>query len=130
MFESKNEIPNYQSLMLPVLQSVSEGPRKISEVVSQISDELGLTDEQRALLLPSGKQTVIANRVNWAKSYLKHAGLVHNTGRGIFEITPDCRGVLAANTPEVNVKFLEKFEKFQEFRQRARQRTHKTRSTV
>jgi restriction system protein len=59
-------IPDYQSLMRPVLTAAASGPRKIGDVVEEIADHLGLSEEERNLLLPSGKQTVIANRVHWA----------------------------------------------------------------
>jgi restriction system protein len=80
-------IPDYQTLMRPVLECASLGEVRISDVVEQLSNKFGLTAEERAVLLPSGKQTTIANRVHWAKSYLKQAGLVEITRRGYFNIT-------------------------------------------
>ncbi len=121
MFEEvKVEIPSYQQLMRPVLEAAVKGPRKISDVVEEISDQLGLSDKSRQQMLPSGKQTVIANRVHWARSYLKQAGLVNNVKRGWYEIT--ARGLAALNQHSltINTKFLEQFDEFQEFRQRSR----------
>jgi len=86
-------IPDYQSLMLPVLIASSKGEVQIGPVVEELANQLGLTPEERSALLPSGKQTVIANRVNWAKSYLKQAGLVENTRRGQAQVqstSPGC----------------------------------------
>jgi len=119
MFDERDGIPTYQMLMRPVLKSAESSPRKISEVVEEISDALGLSSNQREVLLPSGKQTVIANRIHWARSYLKQAGLVKNTQRGWFELTDT--GLLALNdvTNEIDVKYLDKYEAFQEFRQRS-----------
>ena len=57
-------IPDYQSLMRPVLECATAGPRKISDVVDEISDKLQLTSEEREQMLPSGKQTTIANRIH------------------------------------------------------------------
>lgn len=111
-------IPTYQELMRPVLASASTGERKISDVVAEMEDKFDLSDEERAQLLPSGKQTVIANRVHWARSYMKQAGLVNNTRRGFFELTDQGRSVLADETIELNAKYLERFEDFREFQAR------------
>jgi restriction system protein len=111
-------IPDYQSLMRPVLECALEEPRKISDVVGEISDKLGLTTEERQQMLPSGKQTTIANRIHWSRSYLKQAGLVRNIKRGWYELTQRGRDILADDTVELNSKYLEQFDEFQEFRSR------------
>ena len=90
-------IPHYQTLMRPVLQCASSGEARISEVVEKLASKLGLTPEERSALLPSGKQTTFANRVHWAKSYLKQAGLVEITRRGYFSITDRGRAALAGS---------------------------------
>jgi len=71
--------------MKPVLRSAIAGERKISDVVKELDQLFGLTKSERAELLPSGKQTRFANRVHWARSYLKQAGLLRNTRTGFFE---------------------------------------------
>ena len=72
----KMAIPDYQSLMLPVLSASLNGERRIGEVVESLAEQLGLMPEERAQLLPSGNQTIFANRVHWAKTYLGKAGLI------------------------------------------------------
>ena len=84
-------IPDFQTLMLPVLRASADGEVRISDVVDRLADEFGLTPEERAQLLPSGKQTTFANRVHWAKSYLGKAGLVALTRRAHFQITDQVR---------------------------------------
>ena len=111
-------IPDYQSLMRPVLECAAAGPRKISDVVEEISENLGLTAEEREQLLPSGKQTTIANRIHWSRSYMKQAGLVRNIKRGWYELTERGRTILVDNSVELNSKYLEQFDEFQEFRSR------------
>ncbi len=113
-------IPNYQSLMRPVLESARNEPRKISDVVEEISDRLDLSDEHRQELLPSGKQTKIANRVHWARAYLKQAGLVRNVRRGWFELTDRGRSVLSDASITLDAKYLEQFDEFQEFKSRSK----------
>jgi restriction endonuclease Mrr len=57
-------IPDYQSLMLPVLVASSKGEVRIGQVVDELADQLELSPEDRSDLLPSGKQTVFSNRVH------------------------------------------------------------------
>lgn len=113
-------IPDYQTLMRPVLEAAENEPRKISDVVGELSDSLGLSDLERAQLLPSGKQTVIANRVHWARAYLKQAELVESRGRGWFAITDRGRAALASKNTVINNAYLRSFEAFQDFQSRKR----------
>jgi len=72
-------------------------------------------------MLPSGKQTTIANRVHWARSYMKQAGLVRNIRRGWYELTDRGRSVLDDPTISVNSKYLEQFDEFREFKSRGKE---------
>lgn len=85
-------VPDFQSLMLPVLIQASNGEVRIGDVVDRLAVELKLTDDELAELNQSG-QTTFYNRVNWAKSYLKQAGLVEPTKRAYFQITKQGREV-------------------------------------
>jgi restriction system protein len=111
-------IPDYQSLMKPVLELAASGEIKISDAVTKLERAFRLDDEEKAELLPSGKQTRFANRVHWARSYLKQAGLVRNTRRGHFEITEEGRHVLCQNPDHIDSKFLERYDQFLEFKSR------------
>lgn len=88
-------IPDYQTLMLPVLRHGAAGEVRVGDVIERIADELNLSAEERASLVPSGQETIIYNRVHWARSYLKQAGLVENPRRGYYHITDQGRIVLA-----------------------------------
>lgn len=112
-------IPDFQSLMLPVLKEASNGEIRISEVVAVLGSKLALTEDELTELLPSGKQTTFANRVNWAKSYLGKAGLINLTKRAYFEISDRGRSVLANSPESINTKFLESFPEFKNFREAA-----------
>ena len=81
-------IPDYQTVMLPLLKLVAKfGQIKMSDVTQLIADEFRLTEEERRELLPSGKQPIIQNRVAWARTYLKKAGLLDSPQRGVIEIS-------------------------------------------
>ena len=112
-------IPDYQSLMLPVLKAAAKGEVRIGAVVDELADQLQLNSEERAALLPSGKQTIFSNRVHWAKSYLSKAQLVELTRRAHFTITPLGKSVLEKNPAAIDNHFLDQFEGFRQFRERS-----------
>ncbi len=110
-------IPDYQTVMLPLLKLVaSQGPIKLKDARRIISDQFKLTEDERAALLPSGKQPIIYNRVGWASTYLRKAGLIVLPQRGVMEISERGKKVIAEGPPAINVKFLEQFPEFLEFR--------------
>ena len=112
-------IPDYQSLMLPVLTASSKGEVRIGAVAEEVANNLGLSAEERSELLPSGQQTVIRNRVHWAKFYLSKALLVEPTRRGHFRITPRGQTVLQSSPKKIDNKSLMQFEEFRQFLERA-----------
>lgn len=114
-------IPDYQSLMLPVLAFMGDGQEKtLRETIEALADQFGLTPEERRELLPSGLQPVFDNRVGWARTYLKKAGLLQSPRRGVVQITERGQGVLARKPERVDVKFLRQFPEFVEFQRPAK----------
>ncbi|MEN8108485.1 MAG: restriction endonuclease [Pseudomonadota bacterium] len=117
-------IPDYQTLMLPVLKLASDQQEhKLREAVEELADEFALTDVERNELLPSGSQGVFNNRVHWARTYLKQAGLLDAPKRGVFQITERGFSLLAENPDTVNVTLLERYPEFQEFRSRRKDKS-------
>lgn len=112
-------IPDFQTLMLPVLRTAAKGEVRISDVVLQLSEEYDLSPDERSQLLPSGRQTTFANRVHWAKSYLGKAGLIELTRRAHFRITDRGREVLLAKPERIDIKYLSRFPEFESFRDTA-----------
>jgi restriction system protein len=88
-WESLVPIPDFQSLMLPLLEVVSDGKDHLmKDVTRALADRYELTEEERRQPLPSGQQTIISNRVAWAKAHMKMAGLIENPLRGYIRISP------------------------------------------
>ena len=112
-------IPDYQSLMLPVLAASSKGEIRIGDAVTQLADEANLSPEERSELLPSGKQTLFSNRVHWAKTYLSKAHLIEITRRGHFKITDRGKDVLRSQPARIDNNLLAQFSEFREFRERS-----------
>jgi restriction system protein len=110
-------IPDFQTLMLPVLREAASGEVRISDVIERLANEFNLTPEERSHLLPSGRQTTFANRIHWAKSYLGKAGLIELTRRAHFRITGRGQSVLTSPPDKIDIRFLSQFDGFQAFRE-------------
>ncbi len=109
-------VPDYETLMLPLLRALADGAEHpVGPLRNTIASELKLTDQDRAELLPSGKQSVFDNRLGWAKTYLDKAGLVSSVRRGVYRITDQGRAALAEKPESLSKKYLERFESFRAF---------------
>ena len=108
-------IPDYQTLMLPVLRLAAQGETRVPEVEERLANEFGLTSEERNQLLPSGRQRVLANRIHWAKFYMGKAGLITSPRRGRFVATEAGRALLDTHPERIDVELLQDFPSFREF---------------
>lgn len=109
-------VPDYATFMLPLLETLADGSEHTARDVREvIATRYALSDADRALMLPSGKQRLFDNRVGWAKTYLAKAGLVATPRRGVYVITPAGRKVLAAKPKALDTTYLERFEPFRVF---------------
>jgi restriction system protein len=112
-------IPDFQSLMLPLLKLAGDGnERSIRDSVELLAKQFALSEEERRELLPSGQQARFDNRVHWARSFLKQARVLENTKRGYFRITERGRQLLAENPKTLNMKTLERYPEYVEFREK------------
>lgn len=110
-------IPNFQGLMRPLLELAAvEGEISHARSVDVLAETLGLTEAERQELLPSGKQTRLANRVAWARTHLKHAGLLTIPARGLVRITDRGKEALDEAPEEINMKYLFRYPEYVEFR--------------
>lgn len=114
-------IPDYQSLMLPILKLVADGKEhRYRDLIETLAIEFKVTDEERKELLASGNQAIFDNRVGWAKTYLKKAGLLDSPKRATFVITDIGRETLAKNPDRIDAKYLRQFAPFMEFQNASR----------
>lgn len=117
-------IPDYESAMLPLLRLAADGAEhRFRDAVEHLAAQFGLSDAERAEMLPSGTAPLFDNRVGWARTYLKQAGLLESPRRGLFRITDRGRQVLARNPSRIDVSLLDEFEEFRAFRTRRREGT-------
>ena len=112
-------IPTFDALMLPVLKRCAEKTWLMRDLVNQIADDLHLTPEERAMET-SGKVRLISDRVHWAKTFLKQAGLLEQPKRGEVQISKLGQSVLDKNLPRIDVKFLDQFDGFRAFMKRTK----------
>ncbi len=107
--------------MLPILKLVADGQEyKYRDLIESLANEFQVTDEERKELLASGNQAVFDNRVGWAKTYLKKAGLLDSPKRAAFVITDLGRRTLAKNPDRIDAKYLRQFPAFLEFQNASR----------
>jgi len=110
-------IPNLQTLMLPLLDLLRDGEEHtIRQCIEKLADQFGLTSEERRQLRRSSQQPVFDNRVGWARTYLKKAGLLESPRRGTVRITNRGKEVLAQSPKRIDVKFLMQFDEFRQFK--------------
>lgn len=112
-------IPDYQKFMLPLLKYAEDNlEHSINEAIDYLSNQFGITQEERNILLPSGKQTIVVNRISWAKTYLTKAGLLESTRRGYFQITQKGLDLLKTNPENIDNTVLMQFDEFKVFKKR------------
>jgi restriction system protein len=100
-------IPDFQSIMLPVLQIAADGQEhNQSEIRETLALQFQLTQDEREEMLPSGRQARFSNRVAWSIVYLRKAGLIENSRRGIFHITEEGLKLLKKDPSRIDIKLL------------------------
>ena len=109
-------VPDYQTIMLPLLRMVADGKEyRIRELIGLLATELKLSPEDRRQLLPSGTQPLFDNRVAWANTYLKKAGLLKSVKRGYVQITDQGKQVLNTHPKKIDNSYLKQFQSFNQF---------------
>lgn len=109
-------IPDYQSIMLPFLKFSSDNKEHSKkDAIEHLAGIFHVSEEERGRLLESGLQSIFDNRVGWARTYLKKAGLIESPKRSYFKITSEGIAVLAKNPEKIDAKFLRQFPSFVEF---------------
>ena len=112
-------VPGYQEFMLPLVKLASDGQEhKITDAIDALADQFGLSEQDREVMLPSGTQTRLYNRVMWALTYLTKSLLLEKSARGRFKIAPRGVDVLKKSPPQINIAFLTQFDEFLAFKKK------------
>src|SRR5437764_4886508 len=109
-------VPDYQSFMRPLLVFAADGQEKnIRAAMDALADEFHLTPEEKQFLVPSGKETLLSNRVHWACTYLDKAGALKRTRRSHFVITGRGKELLKKYVDRIETRMLRQFPEFLAF---------------
>jgi restriction endonuclease Mrr len=112
-------VPDFQSLMLPVLTAASNGEISASNLRDRVYTNLKLTADNLSEMLPSGRQTTFANRIAWANLFLQRAGLIEKSSRGVYRATPMGIQILDEKPSKIDMTFLERFPSYVKWRRRS-----------
>ncbi|MDB9899563.1 restriction endonuclease [Flavobacteriaceae bacterium] len=105
----KNNIPDFQAIMLPMLRLLKDGKQKtLIEVMKHLASFYNLTEEELKIRVPSGQMGLFRNRIGWTRSHLKKAGLIKYPERGIYQITEKGTDYLNSNPVNLGLKQLKK----------------------
>jgi hypothetical protein len=110
-------VPDFQSLMLPVLEATANGEISAADLRNKVASHLGLSSDDLAAKLPSGRQTTFANRTGWANQFLQRAGLIEKIGRGRYRATETGVKTLAEHPQKIDMAFLQRFPSYIQWRQ-------------
>jgi restriction system protein len=109
-------IPDYQTIMLPLLKYLADKKERSSqETFDALAEVFGLSEQERNELLPSRNQSIFMNRIAWAKTYLKKTGFIESPKRGYYSITVRGLNELKKNPDKIDNKYLSKFPEFADF---------------
>lgn len=123
-------IPDFQTMMLPVLRAVAQ--RSVAgskDAIQFVISNFKLTEEDQLQMLPSKTQRVIDNRVYWCLVHLQRAGLINRPARGQYCVADLGRKIIADNPQRVDMKFLMQFESYREFRALSKKKSDKTKAS-
>lgn len=124
-------IPDYQTTMLPLLKEISDRKEHpLQSVIEELAKQFSLSDAERKELLPSGGQFIFHNRVGWARTYLKKAGLLSTPKRGVMQITDRGLKTLSEHPKRIDTKVLRQFPEFLEFQSAKEEASAEAETTV
>ena len=117
-------IPDFQTAMRPTLVAIDgDEPKSHAQIRDSVAAALGVTDEERQQMIPSGRQELFTNRVAWALTHMTQAGLLVRPQRGRYLLTERGKQVLRGHPDRVDVSVLAQFPEYQEFRTRKGEKT-------
>ena len=102
---------------LEVAQAANGSEVKLRDVINQLAEKFSLSEEEKTETLPSGRQSILDNRIGWARTYLTKAGLLKATKRAHFVITPRGIQALQDTSAVINSDYLKQYDEFVAFKE-------------
>lgn len=113
-------VPDYQTLMRPVLEVLVDGGERAAPAIrTMVAERLRLSESDLRDLVPSGQKPLFHDRVSWAISYLKQAGLLERPRRGVYRLSSRGVDVLRTHSGRIDNEVLNQFDEFREFLRRS-----------
>ena len=123
-------IPDFQTLMRPVLGLVLDKPKHYTACAAELVPVFNLTQEEVEELVGSGVRTTFVDRVYWTTVHMKGAGVIERPSRGYVLATDRGRSLYQAHPERIDTEVLEQFPEYIEFRQRSTPRATRARASV
>lgn len=103
-------VPKFYEFIEPLLRVLAEHPDGLetAEAYEKTADCVGLSEEERSELIPSGQQPTYKNRIGWAHDRLKRAGLSQSADWGVWQLTAEGRELASEHPDGVDEETLEK----------------------
>lgn len=111
-------IPDYETFMSPMLIFLNDDQEHaVSEIVNKLADHFNITEDEKNIRIPSGTASLLRNRIGWAQTSLKKAGLIDNSKRAIIQITDKGKEALIRYGNKIDSKILLHYPDYVKFRQ-------------
>lgn len=112
-----SSLPKYYGFYTPFLTALQDQKVHTSkEIQADIAQMLNLSDEQLSEVLPSGTQSVFCNRIGWAKTYLKKAGLIESSKKGCYSISAEGLSLLHSGITITDTLLAQRYPSFAAFK--------------
>lgn len=110
-------IPDFQTVMLPILKDLARGERSSQETQEALASHFALTAEELTARIPSGRAKTFQNRLGWAKTHMKAAGLIESPRRGVYRLTVRGQEILASSPSSIGITTLNQYPEYVAFRE-------------
>jgi restriction system protein len=109
-------LPKFEEFILPVLKIMSDKQTRTSlEICELVASQLNLNQEDKLVMVESGKKEAYISRTQWSIYYLYRAGLLNKIRKSTWEITSLGVNVVKSNPVKINSKYLMQFDSFKEY---------------
>ena len=109
-------VPKYNEFFSPILTILSDGKQHSTrEIRTFCIAHFSLTEDDVQQTTSGGKQNLLNDRIGWAKTYLKRAGLIECPSRSQYLITDEGNKAVRYGTQNVTVEYLKQYESFRKF---------------
>lgn len=105
----------FNEFFSPIMDCISDGKCHAAKEIREFCfRKLNISGEEKQQLLPSGIP-ILNNRIGWALTYLKKAGLIEYPQRGVYHISSRGKDAIKNGTANITLEYLRQFKEFEDF---------------